>query len=122
MLNGNRSIRLAQADTTDHLTAARNTAALIKTVALLPGRRILNAADPDTPTAEKIVAAIAAELAWDGQIERVYGGLDRGSHPWMTEMILDSSAALELGYQPVGNGLDLIAEEVQWLLSRKSDG
>ncbi|MHA7304912.1 NAD-dependent epimerase/dehydratase family protein [Arthrobacter sp. TMN-49] len=121
MLSGNQSIELAQADTIDHLTAARNTAALIKTISTRPGRRILNTADPDTPTAAEIVRAIAEVLAWEGQITRVAGCQDRGSHPWMTPMTLDSSAALNLGYQPVGNGLDLITEEVQWLLSRKSD-
>ncbi|WP_287930754.1 NAD-dependent epimerase/dehydratase family protein [Arthrobacter sp.] len=121
MLGGNQSIGLARADTIDHLTAASNAAALIKTVAQRPGRRILNAADPDTPTAEEIVGAIAAHLAWEGQITRVEGDPDRGSHPWLTPMVLDSTSALELGYQPVGNGLDLMTEEVQWLLSKKSD-
>ncbi|WP_113717224.1 NAD-dependent epimerase/dehydratase family protein [Arthrobacter dokdonensis] len=121
MLGGNQRIELAQADTIDHLTAASNAAALIKTVAQRPGRRILNAADPDTPTASEIVGVIAAQLAWVGQITRIEGDPDRGSHPWMTPMILDSTSAFELGYQPVGNGLDLISEEVQWLLSKKSD-
>jgi hypothetical protein len=121
MLSGNLSIEIAQADTIDHLTAAKNAAALIKTVAARPGRRILNAADPDTPTAEEIVGAIAAEISWDGRIERVVGESDRGRHPWQTPMTLDSTSALELGYQPVGNGIDLITEEVLWLLSGKSD-
>ncbi|RAN78115.1 nucleoside-diphosphate sugar epimerase [Bacillus sp. SRB_336] len=121
MLSGNPSIELARADTVDHLTAARNAAALIQTVAARPGRRILNAADPDTPTAEEIVRAIAVELSWDGRIERIVDGSDRGHHPWRTSMTLDPASALELGYQPIGNGIDLIGEEVQWLLSRKSD-
>jgi len=120
MLSGNQDIELVQADTIDHLTAATNTASLIKTVATRSGRRILNVADPDTPTASEIVGAIAAELAWERQISRIEGAPDRGNHPWMTPMILDSTSALELGYRPVGNGLDLISEEVQWLLSGKS--
>lgn len=38
----------------DHPTAAVNVAALIDTVAATPGRRILNVADPDTPSALEI--------------------------------------------------------------------
>jgi nucleoside-diphosphate-sugar epimerase len=117
MRDGDASIELAGADTIDHLTAARNAAALIATVAARPGPRILNAADPDTPTAEQIVRAIAAELSWDGRIEHVPSGTDRGRHPWQTPMVLDTTAAIELGCRPVGNGIDLITEEVRWLLA-----
>jgi nucleoside-diphosphate-sugar epimerase len=81
----------------------------------------LNAADPDTPTAEDIVDAIATELSWNGRIEHVPGGSEQGRHPWQTSMTLDTTAALELGYEPVGNGIDLITEEIHWLLSRKAD-
>ncbi|SDE11215.1 Nucleoside-diphosphate-sugar epimerase [Glycomyces harbinensis] len=116
MRSGERSIALAQADTIDHLTAARNAAALINTVADRPGSRILNAADPDTPTAEEIVRAIAAELSWDGRIERVPDGSEQGRHPWQTPMVLDTTAALELGYEPVGKGVELLAEEIRWLV------
>jgi nucleoside-diphosphate-sugar epimerase len=121
MRSGARSIDLAQAETVDHLTAARNTAALIQTVAARPGQRILNSADPDTPTAADIVRAIAAELSWDGRINHIPGSSERGRHPWQVPMTLDTTASLDLGYQPVGNGIDLIAEEIQWLLSRYPD-
>lgn len=118
MLRGDPAVELADADTIDHLTAATNAAALIGTVAGHPGRRILNAADPDTPTAEEIVGAIAAELSWGGTIERVPGGSDRGRHPWQTPMTLDLTAARELGYRPAGSSISLLAEEIRWLLSR----
>ena len=121
MLRGDKTIQLSDAHTIDHLTAAANAAALIATVATRPGRRIVNVADPDTPTAEEIVGAIAAELSWSGRIDHVPSGSERGRHPWLTPMTLDMASACELGYQPVGNGIDLIAEEVQWVLSRKSD-
>ena len=39
-----------------HTTAAANLAALIETVALKPGARILNSADPDAPSALEILA------------------------------------------------------------------
>ena len=35
---------------TDHTSAATNLAALVQVVAEQPGRRVLNAADPDAPT------------------------------------------------------------------------
>lgn len=47
---------------------------------------------------------------------RVVSGCDRGRHPWQTPMTLDSAAARELGYAPVGSGISLIAEEVRWVL------
>lgn len=53
MVRGDHVIELAaRGASVDHLTAASNTAALIATVAALPGQRILNSADPDAPTAE----------------------------------------------------------------------
>ncbi|MEU6247784.1 saccharopine dehydrogenase NADP-binding domain-containing protein [Glycomyces sp. NPDC047010] len=108
---------LAYGDVTDHLSAASNVAALIEVVAAKPKARILNAADPDTPTAEDIVRAVAAEIAWDGTIVRTEDA-ERGRHPWQTAMVLDTTAALELGYRPVGTALDLLAEEVRWVASR----
>lgn len=119
MTSGSRIIKLSDADTMDHLTAAANAAALIRTVAGHPGSRILNAVDPDTATAAEIVGAIATELSWKGRIEHLAHGSEEGHHPWQTALTLDSTAALELGYRAVGNGLDLIAEEVQWILSQK---
>ncbi|GAA1496366.1 NAD(P)H-binding protein [Paeniglutamicibacter kerguelensis] len=121
MLRGDTRIELANAQTIDHLTAASNASALIETVANRPGRRILNTADPDAPTAEEIVGTIAAELSWSGRIERVPGGSERGRHPWQTPMTLDITSAIELGYQPVGSGIELLAEEVRWVLSRISE-
>ena len=59
MYQGAEVIKLVGADTVDHLTAALNAAALIAVVAKRPSRRVLNSADPDTPSAEDIVGAIA---------------------------------------------------------------
>lgn len=115
--SGVERIELAQASTIDHLSAAKNVAALIHTVAPLPGRRILNAADPDAPTAEDIVRIIAAELSWNGHIERAIDGAELFRHPWQTAMTLDTTAALKMAYRPVGNAVDLITDEVRWLLS-----
>lgn len=114
MLQGVPALELAAAETIDHLTAATNAAALISTIANQPGRRILNAADPDTPTAEEIVRMIATALAWNGKINHVPNGSDRGLHPWSTPMTLDVTAASGLGYRPCGSALQLIYEEIAW--------
>lgn len=118
MLRGEPTVELAGGETVDHLTAAANAAALIETVAGHPGRRVLNAADPDTPTATEIVHAIAAELGWNGTVEPVAESSDRGRHAWQTPMTLDTTAALRLGYRPVATGITLLAEEVEWVRSR----
>lgn len=120
MLRGEPLIELADPDTVDHLSAAANAAALIETLAAHPGPRILNAADPDTPSALQIVQAISAQLAWSGTIELVPNTSNRGRHPWRTPMTLDTTAAQELGYHPVGNGLDLLADEVEWVQTQSS--
>lgn len=108
----------------DHPTAATNTAALIETVAALPGSRIVNSADPDAPDVLAISRIIAAHLdhSWeefliDGAPE---GGI--GRTPWSARspIVLDMSAAQELGYRPVGNYADTVVESVDWLV-RTSD-
>jgi nucleoside-diphosphate-sugar epimerase len=104
----------------DHLTAASNAAALIETIAAQPGRRILNSADPDTPTAEKIVRSIGERIGWNGTLELIGDRSDpeRGHHPWRAAhpIVLDTSAAIDLGYVPVGSSLELLTEEIDWLL------
>lgn len=81
----------------DHLTAASNTAALIETVAGSPGARILNSADPDTPTAGQIVRAIVDRIDWRGRIELVDVAQDpdRKHHPG--EQRTQSSSTRPLG-------------------------
>lgn len=123
MVRGDRMIELASRGASiDHLTAAANTAALIATVAALPGQRILNSADPDTPTAEQIVQAIGTRLGWSGTLDLLEGGADprQGRHPWLTAypIVLDTSASARLGYVPVGNGLDLLADEIDWVATQ----
>ena len=136
MLRGDARIELAdRGQTVDHLTAAANTAALIETVALTSGQaapRILNSADPDTPTAEQIVRAIGEHVGWTGTVELLgerdqdeHGdgdsgsdaGRDRGHHPWRVAhpIVLDTTASTAIGYAPVGGSLELLLDEVDWV-------
>ena len=85
----------------DHLTAAANTAALIETVSKALGQRVLNSADPDTPTAEQIVRTIGERLDWNGELELLDVEADpaAGEHPWRSAhpIVLDTSASKRLG-------------------------
>jgi len=110
----------------DHPTAAANIAALIEAVAARPGRRILNSADPDAPSALEISRTIARQLGhdWnevllgDGAVETL------GRHPWDVPhpIVLDMTAAIDLGYTPAGDYATTVAEEVEWLVSAARGG
>ncbi|MFT2690143.1 NAD-dependent epimerase/dehydratase family protein [Clavibacter zhangzhiyongii] len=118
MLAGAPTIELAdRGASVDHLTAAANAAALIARVADAPGARILNAADPDALTAAEIVAVIADELGWRGRIVPLEPGAEGGAHPWAAPhpIVLDTRAAVALGYAPVGTGAELLRAEVAWI-------
>ena len=106
---------------------AANIAALVETVAAVPGRRILNSADPDAPSALEISRAIAAHLghAWDEVLlddDAAYPAL--GAHLWdaADPIVLDMTAAAELGYTPAGDYAATVAEAVDWLVSAARGG
>lgn len=119
MLRGDRKVTLADRGASiDHLTAAANTAALIETVSAAPGQRVLNSADPDTPTAEQIVRKIGERLDWNGRLELLDANADpaAGEHPWRSAhpIVLDTAASERLGYASQGGALKLLTEEVDW--------
>ena len=112
----------------DHPTAAVNIAALVEVAAARPGGRILNSADPDVPNGLGISRIIAARLehSWD-EVLLDDDGVDLGWHPWDTRppITLDMTAATELGYTPVGDYAETVADEVDWLVAEarsNSDG
>jgi nucleoside-diphosphate-sugar epimerase len=106
---------------TDHTTAAANIAALIEVAASKPGSRIVNSADPDAPTALEISRTIAGLLgyAWDEVLLDEGADEALGSHPWDAPypIVLDLTAAEELGYRPAGDYATTVADEVTWLAS-----
>ena len=109
-----------------HTTAAANIAALIETVAAVPGRRILNCADPDAPTAVEISRTIANLLGHDRVEVLLPEGVEEalGRHPWQSKypVVLDVSAATELGYRAAGDYAATVADEVRWLASIAEPG
>jgi nucleoside-diphosphate-sugar epimerase len=109
-----------QGQTGNHPTAAVNLAKLVATCAQQPGAGVVNAADPGLPTAAEIVQAIAA--ACQRSVEIV--GLNHdarpglGWTPWATwpPFFLDTTASMQLGYQPAGTYSDTVTAAVQNLL------
>jgi nucleoside-diphosphate-sugar epimerase len=102
-----------------HTTATANIAALIETAAAKPGRRILNSADPDAPNALAISRAIAGHLGHTWHEVLLADDETLGRHPWQAQhpVVLDTSAAVALGYQPAGDFATTVADEIDWLVS-----
>ncbi|MFJ4653597.1 NAD-dependent epimerase/dehydratase family protein [Nocardia sp. NPDC088792] len=104
----------------DHPTAAANLAALVETVAAHPGSRILNSADPDAPTGRRIAGIIADRLnhAWTEILLDETADPTLGNHPWNAcpPIVLDTTAALNLGYRPVGDYATTVTEAIDRLV------
>lgn len=122
LLDGRTSVPLAHDGRTgNHPTAAVNLARLARTCAEQPGRRVLNAADPDNPTARDIVEAIATACGRSVDIIGLNELAPPGSGwtPWSTwpPFFLDGSAATALGYTPIGTYAETVTAEVEELCS-----
>jgi nucleoside-diphosphate-sugar epimerase len=109
----------------DHPTAAANIAALVEVAAAKPGTRILNCADPDTPSALEISRTVARLLGHERE-EILLDGPPEGNvgrHAWdlAHPIVLDMTAAAELGYEPAGDYATTVADEVAWLADAQPD-
>jgi nucleoside-diphosphate-sugar epimerase len=126
-LEGRRPLILARLGAgVDHPSAAVNVAALVERVAGLPGQRIVNSADPDTPNARDIARTVADRLGHRFEEVLLDGPAQGpiGRHPWDTVpgFVLDMSAAAALGYAPVGSYAATVAEEIDWLVRLVREG
>jgi nucleoside-diphosphate-sugar epimerase len=112
----------------DHPSAAVNIAALVETAAAHPGRRILNSADPDAPSGIEIARTVAGYLGHEWVEILLDDDADPrlGWHPWDRRypVVLDTSAAAELGYRPVGDYASTVPDVIDWLtkIARFTDG
>ena len=108
-------------ESVEHTTAAANVAALIETVAAKPGSRVLNSADPYAPTVLEISRAVASHLGYEWE-EILVEDDSVGSTPWNAPhpIVLDTSAALALGWKPVGDYPATVVEELDWLVGDPS--
>ena len=105
---------------TDHPSAAVNIAALVEVVAERPGRRILNAADPDAPdglTISRLITALTGHT-WHEMFPDENASQQLGRHPWhrIPPIVLDTSAAEALGYQPVGDYATTVTDQIRWMI------
>ena len=107
-------------------TAAANVAALLETVAGRPGARILNCADPDAPNARDISRIVARHLGhpWEEVLLDETAAEALGRTPWDSPhpVVLDMSAAEDLGYRPAGDYATTVAAEIDWLADAARTG
>jgi len=120
-LDGRRAIVLAyRGESRFHPISVHNLAELIWLASERPGRRVLNAGDPDPPTVLEISRAIAASLGHDWAeilIDEPAGEV--GNTFWSTPhpVVLDmTEAEFELGYRPVTTYEHAVPETVRWLV------
>jgi nucleoside-diphosphate-sugar epimerase len=121
LLDGRHRIPLAHGGHTgNHPTASVNLARLVLTCAERPGTRVLNSADPGTPTARDVVLAIAEACGIDVEPVGVPDEVDPalGWSPWATwpPYFLDTTAAEALGYRPAGTFAETVAAPVRSML------
>jgi nucleoside-diphosphate-sugar epimerase len=121
ILDGRRAIVLAyRGESRFHPISVHNLAELIWLAAERPGRRVLNAGDPEPPTVLEIGRAIAANLdhEWaEVLIGEPVGNV--GETVWSTPhpVVLDmTEAEFELGYRPVTTYEQALPETVAWLV------
>lgn len=127
ILDRRRTVFLAdRGEGRDHTTAAANIASLIETAAAKPAARVLNVADPDAPTVRDIARAIATHFGHSWHELLLEGADDPalGRTPWDTvhPIVLDTSAARELGYSPVGDYASTVVEMIEWLVAAARAG
>lgn len=126
VLDGRRAVFLAgEGAGADHPSAALNVAALVEAVARRPARRVLNCADPDCPDARHICRVVAAHLGHTWKEVLVPPGEHEGlgAHPWDARppIVLDTTAAAALGYEPVGDYAATVVDELDWLVACSRD-
>jgi nucleoside-diphosphate-sugar epimerase len=128
ILDGRRTIPLAyRGSSRFHTCAAANIAVLVHTVLELPGTRVLNIADPTAPSVAEIAALIARHLSYDGAF---VNGTDGdyppiiGATPWSVPRpyIVDTQAALELGYVPDTSYEEAVPAMCDWLVETACEG
>jgi nucleoside-diphosphate-sugar epimerase len=108
-------------------TSSANLAGLTLTALENPGTRILNATNPDTPSALEIGSAIAKHMNVDCEFV-LLGPQPEQSHvgqsPWSapSPFVISGEAALQLGYIPVETYEQSVPAMCDWLLSEATSG
>lgn len=107
ILDGRRAIPIAyEGKSRFHTSSVFNIAALVRIALDQPDTRILNIVDPQALSVAEIGSAIARHMDYAGKLVRMPGNAfpaKIGRTPWSVPrpFVLDTSAALALGYVPV---------------------
>ncbi|MYW63543.1 NAD-dependent epimerase/dehydratase family protein [Streptomyces sp. SID8379] len=124
-LDGRRTRVLAyNGESRFHPASVRNLAELVRLAAARPGSRVLNGADPDSPTVAEIGAMIDGLMGVETETVLIDGeppSPEVGSTPWSAAhpVVFGMSAAeRELGYKPVTTYAEALPETVGWLTGR----
>lgn len=122
-LDGRRHRILSyRGDTRFHTISATNLAELVRLAAQRPATRVLNAGDPDAPTAREIGAAISSLLGHEAEDVLVDGPppmREVGDTPWsaVTPVVMDmAKAETELGYRPPTTYARSVETAVAWMV------
>jgi len=104
-----------------HPAAAENVAELVRLAAERPGRRVVNCADPEAPTALEIGRTIGRTLGHAPDVLLLDGPARKavGEHPWAVPrpFVLDTTEAeLELGWRPVTRYERAVQATCDWLV------
>jgi nucleoside-diphosphate-sugar epimerase len=123
VVDGRRVVVLShRGESRFHPVSVHNLAELMRLAVERPGGRVLNAADPDAPTASEIGRHVAAAMGHE-LAEVVFDGPPRGSvgdHPWGVPrpFVLDmTEAEFEVGYRPVTTYEKAVKETCEWLVA-----
>jgi nucleoside-diphosphate-sugar epimerase len=128
MLDGRQRIPIAQGGRSRfHTTSVANLAELVRVALGTPGARVLNAADPEAPSVAEIGALIAARLGHACEFVAVPDAGQPpgiGTTPWSVPQpfVVDTRAALELGYAAVTTYADAIGATCAWLVETAREG
>ncbi len=107
-----------------HPVSVHTLAELIWLAAERPGRRVLNAADPDAPAVLEISRVVAAALEYEWTEILVDGNPGVGETPWSIPhpLVMDmTEAEFELGYRPITTYAKAAPETVEWLVDATKD-
>ena len=122
--DGRRRVALAwNGESRFHTTSVANLAELIRLAAAQPGRRALNAGDPDPPTTLEICRAVGAAL--DHDFEPVLLPGDAFDNPWASPwpfVVSMETAERELGYTPVTTYPDAVKATCEWVAGELQGG
>jgi nucleoside-diphosphate-sugar epimerase len=115
LLDGRPRIPLAFAGaSTFHTSATVNIAALVGTVLASPGTHVLNAVDPDAPTAAAIGQAIMRAIGRSAELAPM---AELAGTPWSVPrpFVLSDAAARAIGYRPVTGYAGGAVAACRWL-------